>query len=506
MVITILIVVLLTVCVYLYSIMKTKMARFEELNIPHERPRMFLGNMVPFFLGRVSLAENVQMLYKRFPKTKYFGFYNFMTPTFVIRDPDLITSIAIRNFDHFCDHRNFVNEELDPIASKNLFGLRGDHWREMRKLLSPAFTSSKMKMMFELMTECADNFSKHMANTSKISRTINVKAEMCKYANDVVATCAFGISMDSFKHPNNEFYLLVREAINFESSLSFKFFLNINFPEVAKFFKVRVFSEKIVNFFKEIVSSTVRIRDEKNITRPDMIQLMMETRDKSTGPAFDINEMTAQAFVFFIAGFDSVSSVMCFLAHEVAVNPDVQSKLKAEIDQVLEQNDGKPTYEAINSMKYMDAVITECLRLYPLVAFVDRLCVKEFELPPSTPDSKPVTIKAGESVWFPGYSLHRDPTYYPEPDKFNPDRFLNGHTNMSVYLPFGIGPRICIGNRFALMQMKVMLFYVLWRCNLEPDAKTKIPMVLSKHTFIMLADGGFWLKVRARESTASVER
>ncbi|EFN80303.1 Cytochrome P450 9e2, partial [Harpegnathos saltator] len=163
----------------------------------------------------------------------------------------------------------------------------------------------------------------------------------------------------------------------------------------------------------------IEIRDEKNITRPDMIQLMMETRDKNTGPAFDIDEMAAQAFIFFAGGFDSMSSVMYFLAHEVATNPDVQSKLRVEIDQVLEQNDGKPTYEAINSMKYMDAVITECLRLYPLVAFIDRLCVKEFELPPPTPDGKPVIVKPGESVWLPNHSLHRDPTYYPEPDKFN---------------------------------------------------------------------------------------
>ncbi|XP_014476489.1 PREDICTED: cytochrome P450 9e2 [Dinoponera quadriceps] len=504
MVTTILLLAVLTACVCLYSIIKSKMKLFEKLKIPHEKPVVFLGNTAPFFFRRMSIVENIEKLYKRFSDARYFGFYYFTTPTFVIRDPDLITSIAIKNFDNFCDHRNFVNEELDPIASKNLFGMRGDHWREMRKLLSPAFTSSKMKMMFGLICQCADNFSTHMANNSlKAAKTVNVKEEMSKYATDVVASCAFGVSVDSFRYPKNEFYLLGREAMNFDGFLSLKFLLNTNFPKFAKMFRIRVFSKKVERFFKELVTSTVKIRDEKGITRPDMIQLMMENREKSTGPEFDIDEMTAQAFVFFLGGFDTVSTVMCFLAHVVAVNPDVQRKLRAEIDKVLKENDGKPTYEALNSMKYLDAVVTECMRLYPLAAFIDRLCVKNFELPPATPDCKPVTVKPGQTIWFPSYSLHRDPNYYPEPDKFDPDRFLNGHSDSSTYLPFGLGPRICLGNRFALMEMKLMLFYMLWRCDLMPDVKTKVPLVLNKTTLVMLAEGGFWLKLRARDSTAA---
>ncbi|XP_011152942.1 cytochrome P450 9e2 [Harpegnathos saltator] len=492
---TVLLIAVFMVCFCLYNIMK--MTRFEKVNVPHERPYFFLGNMAPFFFQRMSMMENMERLYKRFPNTKYYGFYNFMTPTFIIRDPELITSVAIKNFNNFCDHNSFVNKELDPMASRNIFSLRGDRWREMRKIISPAFSSTKMKMMFQLMCECADNFSNHMVN-NKVNTTVNVKEEMSKYTNDVVATCAFGINVDSFKYPNNEFYVMGRNCVNFETSLSFKFFLNIHFPNFAKFFRVQVFSKEVENFFKEIVSKTVSVREEKGITRPDVIQLLMETKDNNNRRMFDIDEMTAQAFVFFVAGFDTVATVMSFLAHEVAVNPDIQSKLRTEIDQVLKENGGKPTYEAINSLKYMDAVINECLRLYPLGGFIDRICVNEFVLPPPTPGGKPVTVKPGESIWFPSYPLHRDPKYFPEPNKFDPDRFLNGHMDNSVYMPFGIGPRTCIGNRFALIEMKVMLFHILWRCDLEPDAKTKIPIVLNKKTFLTMIDGGFWLKIRAR--------
>lgn len=491
------------VCLYYFAL--SKLSHLKKMGILHERPLPFLGNMASVVLQRTALAVNIQRLYNMFPHAKYFGLYDLMTPVVVIRDPDLINAIAIKNFDNFCDHRAFLNEELDPLASKNLFNIRGDHWREMRKLISPTFTSSKMKMMFELMVQCAENLSTHVANESgQTGRTYDMKDLLARYANDVVASCAFGISVNSLKDRNNEFFLLGRETMNFDSILSIKMFINRNFPKLSKYLRLRVFGSRIENFFKNVVTDTVKVRDEKGIYRPDMIQLMMEARNKSTGPIFDIDEMTAQAFVFFLAGFDSVSTSMCFFVHEVGANPDVQRKLREEIDDVLRQTNGKPTYEAINKMKYLDAVFNEILRLYPLTAFVDRICVKEYELPPATPDAKPVKVKPGQSVWFSSYALHRDPKYYPNPDKFDPDRFLNREVDNSVYMPFGIGPRICIGNRFAIMEEKIMMFYLLWRCELEPDVKTVIPMVLNKRAFIMMAEGGFWMKLRARKPTASV--
>jgi len=495
---------ILTASICLYYFILSNLSYFERRKVPHVRPIPLLGNLAPFVFRRISHMELLQKLYNRFSDAKYFGFYDFLTPTYIIRDPDLISTIAIKQFDNFCDHRNFVNETLDPIASKNLFGMKGDHWREMRKLLSPSFTSSKMKMMFGLMTQCVENFVDFVAAQSgKAGKTYNMKDILGRYATDTVATCAFGISVDSFKHPNNEFYVLAQKAMTFDGWLVFKFLMHRNFPLVAKLLRIRMFGPEIENFFKDVVSSTVKARDEQGIIRPDMIQLMMETRNKNSGPAFDINEMTAQAFVFFLAGFDTLSSTMCFMAHEIGVNPDVQRKLREEIFDVVKQTNGKPTYEAINAMKYLDAVVTETLRLYG-ASFLDRRCVKETVLPPATSDGNPITLKPGDSVWFPAFSLHRDPKYYPQPDKFDPERFVNGDVDNSVYIPFGVGPRICIGNRFALMEAKVMAFYLLWRCDLEPDVKTRIPMVFSKKSPAPLPDNGFWLKLRARESTTPI--
>jgi cytochrome P450 family 9 len=470
------------------------------MKIPHKPPIPLLGNMAPFVFRRTSHMENLQNIYNMFPNAKYFGLYDFGRPAIVIRDPDLINTIAIKQFDNFCDHRSFVNQDVEPIISRNLFGMKGDQWREMRKLLSPSFTGSKMKTMFELMTQVAENFVDFViTQAGKSGKTYNMKDLLGRYTTDTIATCAFGISVDSFKHPKNEFFLISEKTTMFGNSQFFKFFINFNFPLLARLFNIRVFNPKIGTFFKEIVSNTVKTRDEQKIVRPDMIQLMMETRNTDSGPEFDIDELTAQAVIFFIAGFDGVSAAMCFTTYAVGVNPDVQTKLREEIDDVVKQTNGKPTYEAINRMKYLDAVVNETLRLYPLGALMDRICVKETELPPATSDGKPIKIKPGDQIYFPSFALHRDPKYYPQPDKFDPERFLNGHVDNSVYMPFGMGPRICIANRFALMEIKVMMFYLLWRCDIEPDVKTPIPIVLSKSSLSSYPDKGFWLKLRERK-------
>lgn len=484
----------------MYYFVLSKFSHFERLKVPHVRPIPLLGNMTPFIFQRESLVELICRVYNLFPEAKYVGFYDLTRPVYLIRDPELIATIAIKNFDNFCDHRNFVSDQ-EPMASKNLFGLQGDHWREMRKLLSPAFTSSKMKMMFGLICECAENFTNSVVTQSgKIGKTFNMKDTLSRYTNDVVATCAFGISVDSFKNPNNEFFLLGKNNFTFDGRLSIMFFVHAHFPLLTKLLKLRMFSAKMERFFKDVVSSTVNIRDEQGIVRPDMIQLMMETRNKDQGPKFDIEEMTAQAFIFFFGGFDAVSTAASFLVHQVATKLDVQNKLRNEIDHVLRETNGKPTYEAINGMKYLDAVVNESLRLYPIASFLDRVCVKEFELPPATSDGESITLKPGDAVWFSSYALHRDPKYYSQPNKFDPDRFLNSNVNNSVYIPFGVGPRVCIGNRFALLQLKIMLFYLLWRCDVEPDAKTRDPITLDKKAQITMAEGGFWLKLGARKS------
>ncbi|XP_053995327.1 cytochrome P450 9e2-like [Hylaeus anthracinus] len=492
-----------TVLLFVYQYVWKSMNYFKRMGIMHKSPLPILGNMAPIIFCRVCMSEYLQKLYNSFPNFKYFGFYMFTTPIIVVRDPDIVSSIAIKNFDNFTDHRGLVDEELDPLMGKNLFSLRGDHWREMRKLLSPSFTSSKMKTMFTLMKDCVERFAEHIAAESKNGKIYDLKDIFGRCSTDVIATTNFGIAVDSMKNKDNEFYVFVKKSMAITPIRSLKFLLGRNFPNLSKLLKIRVFSTKTRKYFTSIIDEAVRTRREKNVHRPDMIQLMMESRD-TNGRQLSIDEMTNQAFVFFLGGFDTTSNLMCFAAHEIAANPDVQAKLRAEIENVMRKTNGKPTYDALKDMKYMDAVLDETNRLYPAAGFLDRVCVKEFELEPANPDSKPITMKPGDVVWFLPFATQRDPKIYPNPLKFDPDRFLNAEISQNTYMPFGIGPRICIGNRFALLENKIMLFYLLLRCEIEPCAKTTIPMRFSKKTAVLTADNGFWLNFKVRDNGVSV--
>ncbi|XP_032683014.1 cytochrome P450 9e2-like [Odontomachus brunneus] len=478
---------------------------FKKHNIPHIRPLPLVGNLGPMIFRTQTAAALMKDLYDVHPEAKYTGMYEFTKPLLMPRDPELIKSIALKNFEMFPNHRSLVAEDQDPLFSNNLFSLQDDRWRETRAVMSPAFTSSKMKGMFKLMSDCATNFGKFVEELPPDQRVMEMKDIFTKYTNDVIATCAFGISVDSMRNPKNIFYVYGKKATTFDSFATFlKFYIFRSLPWLVKIIKLRLIRTEIAEFFQNLVETTIKTREEQGIVRPDILQLMMESRGKKEGRKdLTISDMTGQAFSFFLGGFESTSTLMCFVAHEIAVNKDIQKRLQNEIDQVLEDTNGESPYDIINNMEYMDAVVNETLRKYPVAVALERVCKKDFELPPTLPGVKPYTVKKGQVIWISVYGLHHDPKYFEEPEKFNPERFLGEQKkhihNTGAYLPFGLGPRMCIGNRFTLLETKVLFFHLLARCDLLPCEKTGIPLELAKTGFLMKAKGGFWLKAMPRK-------
>ncbi|XP_046816873.1 cytochrome P450 9e2-like [Vespa crabro] len=494
---------IVTVALSIYYYTFKNVNYFKKIGLPYLQAWPILGSMGSAFLRRKTTADVTIDAYNFYPEAKYIGFFDFNNPIVIVRDPELIKMIAIKNFDYFTDHRSFVDGELDPLFAKALFSLRGNKWRETRTMLSPAFTLSKLKGMLKLMNECGADFTDYIYKMPKDKRTIEMKDVFTRYTNDVIATCAFGISINSMKDRDNDFYVLGGKATKFDSIKTLKFIMMRSFPTISKLFKIRLIPDKISNFFKNVVKEVINTRDKNNIVRADMIQLMMEARNKKAemGQELILMDIVSQAFSFFFGGFDSVSTAMCFTCHEIGVNLNIQKRLQREIDEVIERTNGDLTYDVINSMQYLDAVINESLRRYPIAVIIDRLSVDNFELPPSLPGSKPLQLKKGMNIWFPVYGLHHDPKYFEDPYKFDPERFMERGKeiiNSCVYLPFGLGPRICIGNRFALLEMKVLIFHLLARCNLVPCSKTQNPLRLSKKGITMSAENGFWMNFENR--------
>lgn len=131
----------------------------------------------------------------------------------------------------------------------------------------------------------------------------------------------------------------------------------------------------------------------------------------------------------------------------------------------------------------------------------DRKCSKPYTIQPENPDEKPIHLSPGTSVWVPIFPIQRDPQYYPNPNHFDPERFNDENKSKikpGTYMPFGVGPRNCIGSRFALLEAKIIILYFLSKLELKPCEKTLIPMKLKKASFATLAEGGFYLNLRPR--------
>lgn len=398
-------------------------------------------------------------------------------PQYVVRCPEIIKRIGIKDFDYFQDHRSFADAKTDEIWGNNLFQMKGENWRQMRTTLSPAFTGSKMRQMFELILESADGVASHLLKCSSDGKRVNLEMEdfFSRITNDVIATCAFGIKIDSLAEPKNEFYVNGKKLLNFSGmKKNIKRIIMSKMPPLARALKLKVIEGFFADSFKKIILETMEIRKNRDIFRPDMINILMQVRNGSfelsqtdektsndteemaTLPSngkmalnrkWSDDEIVAQCFIFFFAGYNTVSTLLTFVSYELIVNPDIQQKLYEEIAQVSKQLDGKRiVYDTLQKMEYLDQVICETLRKWPPVVQIDRVCVKDHTF--DNGDGLRFNIEKGTSVIFPIFGIQRDPKYFAHPEKFDPDRFSeNNKDNIrpGSYLPFGIGPRNCIG-------------------------------------------------------------
>ncbi|XP_072749240.1 cytochrome P450 9e2-like [Anoplolepis gracilipes] len=472
---------------------------FKRHGIIHVPSVPILGSMTPVIFRRISFNDFLHKLYNDNPDAKYLGLYFTTRPIFLLRDPEIIKSVLVKSFETFPDRKSLL-ELNEPLLANNLFSLQGQKWRDVRTLLSPSFTSSKIKIMFTLMTECAVDFANFLTSMTLDKSDMDVKDAFTKYTNDVIATCAFGIKINSMKNPTNKFYTYGNEATNFFGTRPIKCIFLSSFPTLGRILNIKVIDSHVTDFFKNIIKTTIATRDAENVTRPDMIQLMMDIRGKEGRRKLDVDDMIAQAFIFFFGGFETSSTAMAFAAHELAANPDVQIKLRQEIDKILEESNGDVTYETINRLEYLELVINEVLRLYPPIPILERVCDKAYELPAALPGEKSFTMKKGMTFWIPLFAIHHDAKYYDDPEKFRPERFLDNkmYHNSPYYMPFGLGPRMCIAHRFAMLEIKILLFYLLARYELKPCAKTTMPMKFSKKHWTIIPESGFWLNVQRR--------
>ncbi|CAG9773838.1 unnamed protein product [Ceutorhynchus assimilis] len=503
-----------------YYLLGRPLNYWKNRGVKQGKPWILFGDSLGIILRKMSIAEAVTSVYDLIPpNTRYYGIYQFMKPKLVVRDPDLIRRITVKDFDHFVDHVAMADPKADPLFAKNLLGLKGEEWRKMRSTLTGSFTSSKMKIMFNLVTEAAEDFVNYFEKQQKNNKILDIemKDAFTRFTIDVIASTSFGVKVDSLNEPDNEFFKMGKEI----SQLSFKTVLKMLLfqasPKIYRFFNLSTFRKEVYEFFGNLINETITTREAKGIHRPDMLQILMEAKkgidkeEPNTNMNTDIGftatteyipkaealkitneDIIAQAVIFFFAGFDSVSSLMTFTAYELAVNQQVQDKLRQEI---LATN--QVTFEVIANMPYMDMVISEALRKWPPFVVVGRECTKTYIIKPKLVSEAELIVPKGMAIQIPTYAIHHDPKYYPEPEQFIPERFSAENRNKLTpytFLGFGQGPRSCIGSRFALLELKIVFFCLLKRLRLVVNEKTQVPVKLKRGMGINIRpEDGLWL-------------
>lgn len=259
-------------------------------------------------------------------------------------------------------------------------------------------------------------------------------------------------------------------------------------PFCKNFFDGGLVSGRTGRFFDGLIQETIRTRKERGIVRPDMIQLLIESGDVS------LKDIVAQSFIFFLGGFDTTSTIMSLVAFELAGNPRCQEKLALEIKEFfLAKADDRVSYDELNKLRYLDQVVSETLRLYPPMLATDRICVKEHQLPPPMEGYPGYKVEVGSLVIMVMRGIHQDPRYFSEPEKFDPERFSDERKheiNPYAYIPFGLGPRKCIAERFAVMEVKIFIVYLLRKFQIKLAEGMKYPLVCEKSSVFIKPEGG----------------
>ncbi|PVD38382.1 hypothetical protein C0Q70_00996 [Pomacea canaliculata] len=312
---------------------------------------------------------------------------------------------------------------------------------------------------------CCIQLTKNIEEIVQRGERIDVKRVFGGYTMDVIAGTAFGIEVNSQKDLDHPF---VRDAAGFLSDIGtqdkYLVVLAKCFPFLLPFIKVLVKNLFQPNGFKTFVKSIQRIKEERKLDgngnrKPDFLQSLLSCEENQTSGTDQMNvlskvEVIAQALIFFVAGYETTASTLQYMAYCLALHPEVQDKIVCEIKEQL--GDEIPTYEGVSKLKYLDSVIQETQRMYNPVNAVNRVASEEVTI-------KGITIPKGAGVLVPIANVMRDPEYFPEPDKFIPERFYEGSINPISFLAFGFGPRLCIGMRLAQLEMKMSMVHVLRR-------------------------------------------
>ncbi|XP_030645785.1 cytochrome P450 3A27 isoform X3 [Chanos chanos] len=470
-------VVLLLTLLIVYGIWPYRF--FKNLGIPGPRPLPFIGT----FLSNMKGFYNFDLeCFKTYGKV--WGIFDGRQPLLMVADTEMIKTIMVKECYTYFTNRRDTNEDMAGPFADGITVVKDERWRRIRGAISPLFTSGRLKEIFPV----AEQYGSRLVDNLKkrdLKKSVQIKELLGPYSLDTVTSASFSVDIDSINNPQDPFVGQLKKFLNF-SFFNPVFLIMILFPFAAKILGklgFSFFSKTTLDFFYTFLRKTKDQRHNNTNGRVDFLQLMIqgqipddkaeETSGDRTAKGLTDHEILSQSFTFILGGYETTSTTLTFLMYNLATNPDALRKLVEEIDMAF-PNNAPVTYEKLMDLEYLDMVMNESQRLFPTAPRTERVCKKTVEV-------NGVTIPKDTLVGIPTYVLHRDPQQWTSPEEFRPERFSKenkGDINPYAFLPFGLGPRNCIGMRFALMVMKLAVVKLLQNFQLETCKETQIPIEL----------------------------
>ena len=471
--------------------------RRTRLNGP--QPKVYSGNLAE--IVKYGVLDSTAKWMSQYGPT-YICYYG-IRPVITTQDLDIIKSVLVKNFD------NFINRPFLPP----LFGIvRGEQWRRVRRILTPTFTTKRLKMIAPLIQESCERLRNKMAAVSDTDSSVDVQEWFGMFAMEVILATAFSRDVSSDSGKENP---LIRAVASVLSSarrsegrprLEGLMMVMSHFPwsgPILKYFARRTNVARSLDYLKQ--TGLKLIEDRRNTmttigsTPQDILQVLLEAFDESeetiSSHYLNNEEILVTVIPMILGSYDTTSNALSYTAYLLALNPTIQDRLVREINEYYDVNPDSSLYDAAENIDYVTMVLYESLRIYPPAHRTFRECTQTCAV------SDELIIEKGVYINIPIFFLHRNPEYWPNPEKFDPERFDPKNEQAypkCAYLPFGEGPRNCAGKRMALLVAKMALLAIMRDLQFKRTANTDVPLDIVAAAITLSPRNGIKLSIASK--------
>jgi cytochrome P450 len=401
------------------------------LRPPGPKPHLLIGNMP-------LASHNPLAIFEKWAREfgDIFYYRALWIHVYFLNHPDLIDAVLVRNYQNFL--KDHVVRKSRWFFGDGLLTNEGESWLRQRRLTQPAFHRERIAGYAKIMT----GYAEEMLAGWRDGEVRDVHQEMMQLTLKIVVRALFNVESKEVGDISTAMNVLMSNSVG----------IRLLLPPAARFLPTPAMVEfrRAVRRLDETVYRIIAERRKNEADTGDLISMLMQARDEDGGRMSD-KQLRDEVMTFLLAGHETTALALSWSWHLLAQNPESETKLHEELDRVL--GGRTPEFSDLRNLTYAERVVKESMRLYPPAWSLARTVVKDFDI-------AGYRIPAGANVVMSTWIMHHDARYFPDPYRFDPDRWLSEQSQKLprfAYFPFGGGPRQCIGNSFAMMEATLLL-------------------------------------------------